>query len=74
MKMSQVTEKKHKCQSMSEHLRPLRASSSTPDATNEALDELHQVCLRQHLFCGCVLLWGILFRGLNLKLNLGKQL
>jgi len=33
------------------------SSSSTPGATNEALDYLHQVCLRQHLFCWFVLLW-----------------
>jgi len=24
-----------------------------------------QVCLRHHLFCRFVLLWGILFKGLN---------
>jgi len=39
--------------------------SSTPGATNKALDLLHQVCLKQHLFSRFVRLWGILFRGLN---------
>jgi len=41
------------------------SSSNTPGETNEALDQFHQMCLRQHLFCRYVILWGILFRGLN---------
>jgi len=37
------------------------SSSSTPGATNKALDLLHQVCLKQHLFSRFVQLGGILF-------------
>jgi len=38
------------------------SSSSKPGATNEALDYLHQVCLRQDPFCRFVLWGGIILR------------